>query len=198
MKFLVFVDLHQDFGELEQVKEKSLGVDFLLCLGDFTIFGMHMEEILEKIDSIGKPVYLIHGNHESRKEVETACASFSNIEFMHKKTLSKDNTLFLFFGGGGFSQREPEFSRFVSKHMKEIASHKNKVLLTHAPPIDTDLDAVTEDWHVGVEDYREFIDQYKPNFAFSGHIHESYKKKQKLGETVLVNPGGDGEVFEID
>jgi Icc-related predicted phosphoesterase len=65
-------------------------------------------------------------------------------------------------------------------------------------PFGTALDAITEDWHVGVKDFTDFILKHKPLLAISGHIHESYKQKQVMGKTLLVNPGGDGEIFEID
>lgn len=198
MKFVAFVDLHQDLVDFDVVKNSAKDADFILCLGDFTIFGSDQDKMLAMINKLGKKVYLIHGNHEDASEVKQDCAKYQNVEFVHKKMIEIDGKLFVFHGGGGFSSREHAFKHWITKNKDFIKKHHDIILATHAPPEDTLLDAITDDWHVGVKDYTDFIKDFKPVLAVSGHIHESYKQQQVLGETLVVNPGGDGELFEID
>ncbi len=172
-------------------------VDFYLCLGDFTIFNSNLKEMLSLLNSIGKKVYLIHGNHEDESDIKELIADYKNVEFVHKQLVDIDGKLFIFFGGGGFSLRENAFKHLIEKNKDKIEKYKDIILATHAPPFGTALDSITEDWHVGVKDFTDFILKHKPLLAISGHIHESYKQKQVMGKTLLVNPGGDGEIFEI-
>jgi uncharacterized protein len=199
MRFLAFGDLHQDLQDLERVKKKikKVEIDCIICLGDFTIFSNYTKEVLELINDLGKRTLLIHGNHEDEKEIEKLCKKFPNIEFAHKKIITIEGVTFLCYGGGGFAEREPEFRKFVKEHNAEIKEKNKLVLVTHAPPLNSALDEVGPDWHVGVRDYADFIEKYSPIVALSGHIHETFKRKQVKNKTLLVNPGGDGEVFEL-
>jgi Icc-related predicted phosphoesterase len=197
MKFIGFVDLHQDINELMILKSHSKSVDFYVCLGDFTIFGNNLHEMLALFNTLGKKIYVIHGNHESESETRKFSVEYPNVVFVHKQMIDINGKLFVFFGGGGFSYRENNFKNFIAKNHELLGKYKEKILCTHAPPFGTQLDAITEDWHVGVKDFTDFIVKYKPLLAISGHIHESYKQKQVIGDSLLVNPGGDGELFEI-
>ncbi len=199
MKFLAFVDLHQDINDRRIIQERidENNPDFIVCAGDFTWFGDSTKEIIEDFNSFGKKVYLIHGNHENEEKTKKYCELYENIVFVHKQIIDIEGVLFVFFGGGGFSETEPTFKKLIKKNRELIQSYKKVVLITHAPPFETEIDAISEDWHVGVIDFKEFILEFKPILAISGHIHESYKRQQILGETLIINPGGDGEVFEI-
>jgi len=199
MKFLAFVDLHQDFNDLELIRLKieDTDPDFIICAGDFTIFGNELTGILSVLETLGKPIYIIHGNHEVESELRIACSNFKSIHFSHKKIVQIKDFTFVFYGGGGFSTKEPSFSKFINKNKGIIQSAKNLFLITHAPPYNTCLDEISSEVHVGVSDFRKFIETYKPILAISGHIHESYKKQEFIGPTLVINPGWDGEVFEI-
>jgi Icc-related predicted phosphoesterase len=199
MKFLAFVDAHEDEA-LHSILTQKIDlheVDFILCLGDFTWFGNALKEELEFINNMGKPVYLFHGNHEPHEKTKELCAEFDNITFVHKEFFEHEKVLFVCYGGGGFAQQEPVFEKWITENKEKIHAAEKIVLATHAPPLDTKLDEVMEGYNVGIESYRAFIDEFHPILAISGHIHESVKLKQVLNKTLLVNPGGDGEIFEL-
>lgn len=199
MKFLCFVDMHQDLNDLAAIQKKLLenDVDFILCLGDFTWFGENLVGLMEMLNDLDKKMYLLHGNHEDEESIIANLPKFSNLEFVHKRMFPVDDVLFVCHGGGGFAQLVPEFKSWVKENDSNLKAAPKIVLATHAPPYGTDLDEVDAGWHVGVKDYINFIKTYSPELALSGHIHESYKKKQKIGKTLLMNPGGDGEIFEL-
>jgi len=199
MKFLAFVDSHEDETLHKQLLQKSQlqEVDFIVCLGDFTWFGNALEKELEFINSLNKKVYLFHGNHEPYTKTKDLCENFGNIEFVHKKIFTKYGVTFVCFGGGGFSEKDSEFETWIKKNDLQLKNAKKIVFATHAPPKNTKLDRIEEDYNVGSKSYRNFITTYKPFLAISGHIHESYKVKDILDTTMLMNPGGDGEIFEV-
>lgn len=199
MKFLAFVDLHQDLADIEAIKFRIEhdNPEFLICAGDFTIFGNKLDQLMEILNDLGKPLYLIHGNHETESELKKKSLKYKNINFSHKKIIDHKNVTMVFFGGGGFSETEPQFTKFIKKNEQKILESKNIILITHAPAKDTVVDNIGEEKHVGVKDFKEFIIKYKPVLAISGHIHESYKAQEFIGETLVINPGWDGEVFEI-
>ena len=66
MKILVFVDLHGNKSSLMDIinRSKKKDISLVVCVGDFTIFGEQQDLFLAKLDKIGKPVLMIHGNHE--------------------------------------------------------------------------------------------------------------------------------------
>ena len=200
MKFLAFVDMHQDLGDFAILQERLAAnpdVKHIICLGDFTFFGQNMPELLELLDSLEKDVFLIHGNHEDEEEIDKIIKKYAHITFVHKKIVEIDGVTFVFFGGGGFSSKEPEFKKLVRTHDSLLRSSKKIVLATHPPPYNTILDELQPGWNVGVKDFKEFIETYDPVLAISGHIHENYKKQGLHKKTLLVNPGGDGEIFEV-
>jgi Icc-related predicted phosphoesterase len=51
--------------------------------------------------------------------------------------------------------------------------------------------------HVGNKDFRSFIERIKPNLVICGHIHETAEKKDKIGKTIVINPGWEGVVVEL-
>lgn len=201
MKILAFTDLHASVTSYKkiQAKIKKEKPDAIFCLGDFTIFEQNIEAVLRKINDLGKTIYLIHGNHEMEQIVKKLAKNNPHIKFIHKQILKLGEYTIIAHGGGGFYGQgklagDKEFDNFV----KDKKFTGKTILLTHAPPGHTKLDYI--DWlddHVGCASYKKFIDKHKPILALSGHIHESFYVKQKIGKTLVCNPGPEGMVFQI-
>ncbi len=202
MKVLFFVDTHGSAGNVRRLKDKSKDVDLLVCAGDFTIFEDDMIQILKEFDSIGKPMILIHGNHETSSGVMVGCEQLKNLHFIHRKYYVHDDLVFYGFGGGGFSIRDESFTReselFITEFnkMSERDGRKYKlILVTHAPPYNTRLDDLGG--HVGNKSITEFIHKYKPMLAVSGHLHENAGIEDRMNDTLVINPGPDGMIFDL-
>jgi len=198
MKLLAFVDLH---GSLAAIKKISVlarkeNVDYIVCAGDITIFGDGMELIVKRLDEIGKPVIMIHGNHEGEKSLKHLCDKTKNVKFLHKKTLTTDGYVFMCYGGGGFSVKDAEFEEWSKKEMEKIAEEKKIILVTHAPPYETKLDLIL-DQAAGNRSIRQFIKRVQPKLAICGHLHENAGMKDKIDNTKIVNPGPWGMLIEV-
>ncbi|MEM4260249.1 MAG: metallophosphoesterase [Candidatus Woesearchaeota archaeon] len=195
MKILAFTDIHGKLSYIETIKKKLADVDLLICSGDLTIFEEKLDHLLVKLNSFNKIIFIVNGNHEGEKRLKEFTTKFKNIFFLHKEIINYEDIFFVGYGGGGFSQRDDDFEEFVKKNENKIKD-KNIVLVTHAPPYNTKLDIVVRE-HVGNKSYYDFIKKYKPLAHFCGHLHENFSRLEKIGETIIVNPGPEGMIIEV-
>ena len=191
MKVLIFVDLHDDDQSFLALKEKAKSVEIILGAGDYSLFGHNLREVLEKINSLNKPTYLIHGNHESSQEMINCMKGLKNLIFIHKKQVKYKDLLITGYGGDGFSEIDVEAEIFF-KSLK----NKGGIILFHGPPFATALDELIFG-HVGNESYNLIIEDFKPKLVVCGHLHENFKKSDSIGESIIINPGPDGEVLNV-
>ena len=205
MKVLFFIDTHGNDARLKRVLDKAKNVDLVVCGGDFTIFESDIERIMRQINDIGKPVLILHGNHETATSVIAESANLKNLHFIHKTFYIKDDVIFFGYGGGGFSTRDGEFTRTSENFINDVTklSEKDKknykiVLVTHAPPFGTKIDDLGDSYsHVGNQSITEFIIKHQPVIAMSGHIHESAGMEDKINQTRIINPGWDGMIIDL-
>lgn len=202
MKVLFFIDTHGSPNAMKTIKEKAKDADVLVCGGDFTIFENDMARILREFNDFGKPVLLIHGNHETSSSVMIECEQLKNLHFIHKNYYVVEDLVFYGFGGGGFSVRDESFTEAAESFMKElenISRRNNKkyrlILITHAPPYGTKIDDIGE--HVGNKSITEFIHKHQPIIAMSGHMHDTAGVEDKINNTRLFNPGWEGFLIEL-
>ena len=197
MKILVFVDLHGNKSSLKHLinRSKKKDVALVVCAGDFTIFGEQQDLLLAKLDKIGKPVLMVHGNHEDEDSLKKSCKATKHCKFIHNSTYKHDHYLFIGWGGGGFSYVDRELQKNF-KRLKNFAKKEKKIVfVTHAPPYNTKIDNIHNE-HAGNKTIRKFIEAVKPILSISGHLHEC-TGKDKIGKTEVINPGYKGKVLVI-
>jgi Icc-related predicted phosphoesterase len=195
MRILAFTDLHESRKALEKLKEKSKEADLMVCAGDVSIFGSSLKRMLAELDSFGKPIIITHGNHESEEDMREQVVKFSNISYFHRESFEVQDFIFLFYGGGGFSKADKGFEQFIFLVKPKIKG-KKVILVTHAPPYETKLDRIGES-SAGSKSIRHFIDSSSPLLAISGHFHENSGKDDRIGKTVLINPGPFGKFIRV-
>jgi hypothetical protein len=195
MMLLVFVDTHGDMHSLRRIKKKAAKADIILCAGDITVFENHMRLILREINSFNKPVLIIPGNHEGEKKLRLMCKHYKNLVYLHKEVYELENIFFAGWGGGGFSLRDRKFEKFAIRLKKRIPG-KKLILMLHGPPYGSKTDLVMGE-HSGNKSFRDFIRQEKPLLVVCGHLHENAGVKDKLGKTIIINPGPDGKLIEF-
>jgi len=199
MKIIVFTDTHGSPTAYKKLKAKikKEKPDMLLCCGDFTIFEHDINKIAAKLNKLGPKILMIHGNHEDVTSLNKICKKYKNLVSIHKKSYRRGKILFIGWGGGGFSHKDKPFTKWTKQIKKKFKKDDKIVLLTHAPPYDTKLDIIIDE-PCGNKDIRKFIEKTKlVKFAFSGHLHETFNQKQKLGNAKVVNPGPYGWVFNV-
>ncbi|MBW2998143.1 metallophosphoesterase [Candidatus Woesearchaeota archaeon] len=194
MKLLAFTDLHEDMESFKVLEKKSKRADIIICAGDFTIFNHALKKIMKKIASLEKPVYLIHGNHESESEVKDECKLYKNIRFIHKKVFRVNGINIFGYGGGGFSYTDKEFEDFINRN--KILLTKKNILVTHQPPYKTKVDEIITNEHAGSKSIKKYLKYF--NLSISGHLHETFNKQEILNKkTLVVNPSPKGMLIEV-
>lgn len=188
MKLLCVSDFHGGSGRIEGLS----AVDVLVILGDITHFGDRVRamEILEGFKS-AKRLLAVPGNCDNL-DVNEALVEL-DIDLHSRGRIVGDVG---FFGLGG-SNRTPfntpqEYSEyelwdFLAKGYEQVKDSPIKVMASHPPPFNTDLDK-TGGMHVGSKKVREFIETYEPDLVLCGHIHEA-RGQDTIGKTVIINPG---------
>jgi Icc-related predicted phosphoesterase len=197
MKILAFADLHEDYGYAEELERKAKHADLIICAGDITVFGENMKEAFAFLDSLGKKVLIVHGNHESEHALKKFCEKSKNVVFLHKSIYETEDLVVFGYGGGGFSHVENGFHVVEKLFASLVRRKRHSVFVTHSPPYRTKLDELGKNYHVGNKTYREFIRKYQPSVAVSGHIHETFRAADRIGKTILVNPGPRGAMIHI-
>lgn len=192
MKVLVFTDFHNDYGLLPQLTKKAAEADVVVCAGDPTIFEHDLQGVLHSFNAWGKPVLMIHGNHENEESLRKACMRHKHILFVHGKETVINGVRFLCWGGGGFSLTDRGLERQLDSWKR---SEQPTILVTHAPPYKTTLDDIGRP--VGCRSVRKAIERLKPRYAISGHIHETAGAQDVIGETRLLNPGPEGRLIRV-
>ncbi len=198
MKLFAFVDWHSDLSVWRKIekKVKEENPDLIVCAGDISVFEQHIDWLMKMLDSLEKPVFLIHGNHELSNIVEKLSERSKNIKFIHKKIVEFKDFAFVGYGGGGFSVKDEGFVRFAGNIESKIKD-KKVIFVTHAPFYGTNTDYVWKR-HCGNKNFTEFIKQNKNIvLGICGHLHECAHKKDKIGNTIVINPGPEGEVINL-
>lgn len=200
MRILAFTDMHLSAIALKKIKSKikKQNPDLLVCAGDVTIFEEGLGLMLNKLNKLNKKILIIHGNHETDKVMRKICSKFSNLIFIHKSCYKYNDCIFLGYGGGGFSLREPGFYLTGKKFSRIIRENEGKkiILITHAPPYGTKVDLIVGE-HCGNKTYRDFIAKNKVNLHICGHLHENFGKKGRLKDTEIINPGPYGKIISL-
>lgn len=198
MRIFACTDIHEHMELIKRFERiiKQEEIDVFICAGDFTIFDRSTKQVLEAFNNLKVPVVFIHGNHEDGVGVKKLLKQFPNLHYVHNMPFEFKGFTFIGFGGGGFSRIEKEYDAIVAAHPH--AFHEKTIMVCHPPPYNTLLDEVDEGWHVGTETLTKIITKKQPLLAFCGHIHECFHIRDEIGSTIIINPGPDGEVIELD
>jgi hypothetical protein len=200
MKLLIFVDIHGSLKALDEINKtvKRENPDLLICSGDISIFENNLYFLLKRLNSLNKPLLIVHGNHESEDTLEKVLKNFKNFFFIHKRFYIKDNYLFIGFGGGGFSFTHPNIKTIEKRFKNKIKNrdYKKIILITHAPPYGTKLDSINNE-HCGNKTITDFIKKYNIELVICGHLHENARVTDKIRNTLIINPGAFGRIINI-
>ncbi len=168
--------------------------DLILITGDITNFGhwQQAKTVLDTIRGMNNNILALPGNLDE-KDV-TQYLDRENISLHGRGYVIEEIGV---FGVGGsnitpfntpIEFSEDELAELLARAYSQVQHVKNKILVSHTPPLNTRTDRLSNGVHVGSNAVREFIVEKQPDFCLCGHIHEA-RAEDRIGNTVVLNPG---------
>ncbi len=197
MKVYAFVDIHANSACAKKIVKKSKNADVLVCAGDISDFTQGLSKIARILAKANKTILTIHGNHEEAVDIDSIAKRFPFVVNIHGKVYRIGDIVFIGFGGGGFSFRDNRMEKFFHGIKKRIKPTDKVILVTHAPAYGKSVDHIPGGGHRGCLSVNRGIKMFKPVCAIAGHLHETAGNFDKIGKTIVLNPGRTGVMLEI-
>ena len=204
MKILILSDLHAHNDILDKMDDVFAKADAVLFAGDFAeCFKPETgKEALLQLCKKHDTIFAVLGNCDNEDFLE----DLEEQDVCVEKTLVYHQGLAIAGAGGGtYFTGKTEFERdeqdiiadfnIVKNCVEETGDKslwKNLILICHNPPKGKTVDAVNENLHAGSELFTNYIEENQPLAVICGHIHEG-AGMEKIGETLVINPGSLGE-----
>ena len=193
MKILMITDIHSNPDKIYAYLDEN-SVDEIIITGDVTEFGPEtlFVDTLNKFSEYAN-VHALYGNCDPANSSELI--DKSNAINIHDNTSNIGDIKLVGFGGSNPTPFDTtnEYSdeclyESLNKYADILSSDSFTILVTHAPPLDTNADTIESGAHVGSSGVRKIIEETQPTLNVCGHVHESIGQ-DKIGNTIVVNPG---------
>ena len=200
-KILAISDIHGEENENLYTYLKNNDIDLVLILGDITDFGPleFVGTFIDKVAECDVEVIAIPGNCDPKG----ICNAINEVSFcLHNNIIAYGDAIL--FGYGGSNENpfntpgEIQDNKIYGDVYELLANYdyvyntdvpKVKILVTHAPPYNTEADKMENGEHVGSSGILKSIHEFEPEINVCGHIHEA-KSLSKIGTiTDVANPG---------
>ena len=193
MRIIAIGDIHNRLDYPPYINSQLQAADLILKAGDITNFGDQYEanQVLDRIAMLNDKILAVSGNCDRPGVTKILTDRDINLHAVPRIVEG-----IMFFGIGGCNKTpfhtpqeytDDEMKDLLKNFRKKSESSK-QVLVTHAPPHKTKLDKIFLGLHVGSKVIREFIDDFQPDLAVCGHIHEA-RGVDRIGKTLAINPG---------
>ncbi len=198
MRLLVFSDLHRDRDAARSLVERAAEADVLIGAGDFAVMRHGIDDVIEILREVDKPVVLVPGNGESDVELREACAGWPSAHVLHGEVATFAGVPFYGIGGGIPVTPFGEWSFDFTDDEAEVmlaGCPKDGVLVSHSPPHGHVDEAGGR--HLGSYAVLETIERVSPRLVVCGHIHACWGHRSRIGPTLVLNAGPEGQVLEL-
>ena len=195
-------DVHGEENEnLYTYLKNNDDIELVLILGDITDFGPldFVGTFIDKVADCGVDVIAIPGNCDPKG----ICNAINEVSFcLHNNIIAYGDAIL--FGYGGSNETpfntpgEIQDNKIYGDVYELLANYdyvyndkvpKVRILVTHAPPYNTEADKMENGQHVGSQGILKSIHEFEPEINVCGHIHEA-KSVSKIGKTTdVANPG---------
>ena len=200
MKLLLFSDLHGDARAARRLVEQARSVDVVVGAGDFGNLRREIGRPISVLQAIDRPAILVPGNSESDEELRAACRDWPSAQVLHGEGTTVEGVPFYGLGGGvpvtPFGAWSWDFTEDEAADLLADCP-AGGVLVSHSPPKGV-VDVSSDGQSLGSTAIREAIQTKQPALVVCGHIHGSGGQQGRLGETVVVNAGPEGVVWELE
>lgn len=197
MRILAFSDLHRDLDQAAGLTEMSADADVVLGAGDFASLHEGLAETIDALAGIDTPTILVPGNNERLEALREATSGWDAATVLHGDSTEIGGQAFFGLGAGipttpwswSYDMDEQEAAEALTRLTPQA------FLVLHSPPKNHCDEA--GDLNLGSTAIATAIERVQPKLAVCGHIHESWGKRSKIGETDVVNLGPSGTWFDL-
>lgn len=178
--------------------------DYYVAAGDLVSWARGLEKMAAPLTPKAGQVYVLPGNHESVADIQRFTDQYG-YHFLHGEVVELASGVDgkpVKMAGLGYSTTTPfdtpgEYSeQEMADKLSPFNSLELKILVCHAPPLNTPLDRIKEGLHGGSRAVRDFIETNQPENFFCGHIHEAEGVTLQMGRTRAQNVGKAGYLLE--
>ncbi|HKH18944.1 MAG TPA: metallophosphoesterase family protein [Solirubrobacteraceae bacterium] len=194
MRLLAFSDLHCDERAGRLLVERSPQVDVVAGVGDFASIHRGLQEMIDVLSAIDRPVLLVPGNNETDDALRAACARWPAARVLHGEATEVGDVTFFGLGGGvpvtpwdwSFDLTEQQAERMLT------GLSPGAVLLAHSPP------KGHVDGGLGSAAVLRAIQHRRPRLVLCGHVHEHWGEESRVADVPVRNLGPGGAVIDLD
>ena len=193
MRIIAFGDIHMAPANAGKIPAID-AADLLIVTGDITNYGnsLEAESVLNRLADLNSSLLAVAGNLD---QPDVAHYLEDRGQSLHGRGLVLDGLGVMGLGGSNYTPfhtpyefSEPQLASFLVSGYAQIRVAADFILVSHAPPVDTETDRLADGSHVGSSAVRTFIEERQPLLCITGHIHES-RGQDKIGRTIVLNPG---------
>lgn len=200
MKILAASDIHGDLTLARSLAEKAAkaNVDMVLLCGDLTQEELSIDGIIGPFKEKKLKVGIIPGNHESKATTDFLAEKYKSIN-LHGYSYYMEKVGLFGCGSanvGTFQLSEEEIFNSLKEGHKTILDKQKKIMVTHVHPADSTMEKFTQHFK-GSSGVKKAIDEFQPDLALCGHVHEAEGIEEMIGKTKLINVGRQGKILEI-
>jgi Icc-related predicted phosphoesterase len=198
LRILGMADLHDRAEMLSRVND--IQADLIAFCGDLHNGSSAAEArpAAKALAGLGLPVLIVPGNMDHRNVVPEI---WKSVGFRMMHCASFQSGKYGFLGMGGMTVKSPQrladparyyhededVYRTLTKICKEISSSAHQIVMAHQPPRNS-RDKICSGEYTGSVSLRRFIEEFQPDLALCGHIHEDWGE-DRIGRTTVVNVG---------
>ena len=171
--------------------ERSAEADVVAGVGDFASVHSGLEETLEALRGIDKPLVLVPGNNETDEALRTAASGWATV--LHGESTEVEGVSFFGLGAGvPVTPWDWSFDLTEQDAAQKLAEcPEGAVLLSHSPPkghVDKGL---------GSQAVLRAAEEKRPPLLLCGHIHELWGQESCIGQTLVRNLGPEGAILDV-
>jgi len=165
-----------------------------------------VSNICDKLESLGKPIYIVGGNNELIKydRFKEILSNYRNCKLLDDEWTTHDNIhIFGYFdkGRGDEISLPGKIDESLNSKLKKY--NENVLLLSHYPPFGIRLDKlpktnpVSPGEHIGSTKLKFALENASVSMVICGHLEENIGE-DKIRKTRIINPGSaDKENYSL-
>lgn len=200
MRILSAGDIHGDPKKAEALADRAEkeNVDLVILAGDLTHAEQSTEGLIGPFVKKNKKVLLVPGNHESIATADFLAELYGAKNIHGYSVKYKDVG---FFGCSGVNIgihqiSEKEIFDLLEQGFNYVKDSKVRIMVTHVHPANSVM-AKFSKLVPGSEGVRKAIDMFQPDILICSHVHEAEGLEEKIGNTKVINVGGDGKILDV-